>query len=243
MMIELAIVVRERVNRAAVEGTALYRAVLEHGALGRNELVEACGEQGLDRWRDVHLLSTRVPDEGKHLLEEERIALRHLHDPLVKLGGHLPELREQPLRLARVERLEQNGGRVPLAATPRRPTLQQLRPRQAQQQDGRITREVGEVLDEIEQRLLGPVQVVEDADERLRLRLLLEQLAKAPGDLLGARGKLRLAEQRPQWPRRVALQRPELLQNLNDRPVRDPLAVGEAAAAQHPRFEACQELG
>jgi hypothetical protein len=41
------------------------------------------------------------------------------------------------------------------------------------------------MFDEVEKRLLGPVEIVENADERLPLGLLLEQLAKSPGDLLG----------------------------------------------------------
>ena len=40
------------------------------------------------------------------------------------------------------------------------------------------------MLDQIEQRLLCPVQVVEHADERALPRLLLEQLAEAPRDLV-----------------------------------------------------------
>ena len=51
------------------------------------------------------------------------------------------------------------------------------------------------MLDEVEERLLAPLDVVEDA--RRAARLLLEQLAEGPGDLVGGRRLLRLAEQRP----------------------------------------------
>jgi hypothetical protein len=40
------------------------------------------------------------------------------------------------------------------------------------------------MLDQIEERLLGPVDVAEDTDERPRLGLLLQQFAEGPGDLL-----------------------------------------------------------
>ena len=43
---------------------------------------------------------------------------------------------------------------------------------------------VGEVLDQLEQRLLGPVDVLEDEDDRLRLGELLDERAGGPGDLL-----------------------------------------------------------
>ncbi len=45
------------------------------------------------------------------------------------------------------------------------------------------------MFDEVEERLLGPVDVVEGAHER---RVLLEQLAERPGDLVGARSLFRL---------------------------------------------------
>jgi hypothetical protein len=60
------------------------------------------------------------------------------------------------------------------------------------------------VLEEVEQRLVGPLHVVEGTDKRMRLRFLLEQLAELPGDLLGASGQLGLSEQRPQRPRGIA---------------------------------------
>ena len=62
---------------------------------------------------------------------------------------------------------------------------------EAEQQDRRAGREQGDVLDEVEERLLAPLDVVEQADER---RLLLEQLAERPGDLLGRGCLVRLAQ-------------------------------------------------
>ena len=94
-----------------------------------------------------------------------------------------------------------------------------------------------DVLDEVEERLLAPLDVVEDDHERRRL--LLEQLAERPGDLLGGRRLLALAEQRADRRRGgpVGRQRVELLEHLDHRPVGDPLAVGEAAAADDPSVD------
>ena len=42
------------------------------------------------------------------------------------------------------------------------------------------------MLDQLEQRLLGPVDVLEDEDQRLRVGELGGPFARRPGDLLGA---------------------------------------------------------
>jgi hypothetical protein len=51
------------------------------------------------------------------------------------------------------------------------------------------------VLDEIKQRLLCPVQIVEHADEGFLLSLLLEQLAETPCDFLRRRCGFGFTEQ------------------------------------------------
>ena len=51
-------------------------------------------------------------------------------------------------------------------------------------QQRRARAPTGEVLDQLEQRLLGPVDVLEDQHERLRLGELVGPLARGPGDLL-----------------------------------------------------------
>ena len=100
------------------------------------------------------------------------------------------------------------------------------------------------MLDQIEQRLLGPVQVIEDANEGPLLCLLLEQLAEAPRDLLRQGRLVRLAQQRAQWLGGDSRgQRAELPENLHGGPVGDPLAVRDAAAANGPGIDPVQELG
>ena len=68
------------------------------------------------------------------------------------------------------ERLEQHGRRVQLAAAPARPPVEQLGPRHAEQQDRRVARQVGDVLDQVEERRLPPVEVVEH-DRRAAARV------------------------------------------------------------------------
>ena len=64
------------------------------------------------------------------------------------------------------ERLEQHRRRVQLATAPVRPPVEQLGPRHAEQENRRVAAQVGHVIDEIEERLLAPVDVVQHDDER-----------------------------------------------------------------------------
>ena len=92
-----------------------------------------------------------------------------------------------PIRLAAsslLERLEPHRHRPGGAA------VEQLRAGHAEQQERGAAGEQRDVLDQVEERLLAPLDVVEHDDER---RLLLEQLAERPGDLLRRRPRLRLA--------------------------------------------------
>ena len=100
------------------------------------------------------------------------------------------------------------------------------------------------MLDQVEEGLLSPVDVVEHTDERSALGLLLEQLAEGPGDLLGRRALVRLSEQGLERGRsiRIVGQDVQLLQDFDHRPVRDPFAVREAAAANEQGLEVVQEL-
>ena len=86
------------------------------------------------------------------------------------------------------------------------------------------------MFDQLEEGLLAPLDVVEDDEDRGRG---FEQLAESPGDLLPGRRNV-LAEERADRLFRVRLDLDvgELLDDLDDRPVRDPLSVGEAAAAE-----------
>ena len=92
-----------------MEDAALDRAALEHAALGGVELVEARGQQRLDRRRHGHVAVARLLDERDHLLDEQRVALGRLADPVaqvvVEVGEALDhQLRSRPGRAARAAR-------------------------------------------------------------------------------------------------------------------------------------------
>ena len=141
-------------------------------------------------------------------------------------------------------------------AAPARPHVEQLRPREAEDQQRRVLDALGEVLDQLEQRLLGPVDVLEDEDERLRVGELGGPLARRPGDLLlAALGLDRLehadgereqvgdrvvaalgAQLRDRLLDRVVVRDPGRdLDHLGERPVGDALAVGKRAAGEDAR--------
>ena len=83
--------------------------------------------------------------------------------------------------------------------------LAELRSSHAQHENGSVPRKERQVLDQVEEGLFGPLQVVEDANQRRLACALLEQLTEAPGDLLGRRGLLDLAEQRTERARCIGL--------------------------------------
>ena len=74
----------ERLQSAVVEHAPDDGSALQHRALGRLELVEAGGEQRLDRRRHADVPVGGVPDERDHLLDEQRVALGAAPDPLTE---------------------------------------------------------------------------------------------------------------------------------------------------------------
>ena len=186
----------ERFDRSSVEHLALDRAAFEHGAFGRVELIEPCGEQRLDGRRHDDLSAVpRLAHHGEHLLDEQRVAFGGLADARAQGVVDRRKALDQLVRLLRRERLEQDRRRVQLAAGPTRAPVEQLRPGHAEQQDRRIATEVGDVLHQVEKGWLAPVQVVEDRDEWPFRRCLLECFSHGPGDLVGGGRFVRLSEQ------------------------------------------------
>ena len=234
-------------DRAAVEGATLDRGSVEDRALGRRQGVDARRKQRLDRLRRSCGDNSGLRASGHHLLEEERIALgrgeQHVAlvgfesvpaEPLNERGSLVgPEGAQRHQRVARSE------------LAPIRATLEQLR---AGEEDGEQWHVRGggrKVLDEVEQRRLGPVEVVDDDNKRTLLGLDLQQPphrpvrlldrdaagreANGPRDAGGDSRALRAASGELGDGRLVgALGEPP--DDLGQRPVGDPFAVGQAAS-------------
>src|SRR6266508_4548551 len=255
------------------EELADHGGTLEDAALTEGQLIEAGGEESLDRRRGLHvgklvhraptpvfpLKATTVDEHGEHLLDEERVALARGHELRDALGGRLAEqVPDQPLDLVVPQRLEQDRSRVDLPTAPCGALVEELGPREADKEDRRVARPVGEVLDEVEERRLGPLHVVERHYDRSLLRQRFDQLPHRPERLLvrgvalpeagggcepvdddlglglacEERGQLRASVLR-----RVAwADRGGLADELRERPEGDALAVGHAAAHQDARL-------
>ena len=169
---------------ATVEAPPLDGGALDPGALIRLEAVDARGEERLQRRRDGHLavfLSNR-----HQLFDEKRVALRSLDHPVGVLAEQaLDELARGLLG----ERLERDDGRVWPRCRPRRPRLEQVRACDAEEQDRSAGREAGDILEQVEQRRLCPVHVLDDDDQRPVGGERLEQAAERPVRLFRRRGR------------------------------------------------------
>ena len=198
------------------EVTTDHGRALEHGAVVSLEAVEASRENGLNRrWHgDACPL---VGGHRRHLLHEERVPLGCLRDSAargVRCVQHLQELGGFFV----VQRVEGQSGRLGLVPRPVGAVIEKLGACKAEQQDWSLRDPALQVLHEIEEGRLPPMDVLEADDERSFGGESLELLADAPEDLLACplEGLVR--------------------QDLPHRPERDSLAVRKAAPDQDARF-------
>ena len=265
--LELADVGRQVGDGAFPEDPSDHRGALQQPLLVAGQPVDARRDDRLQRVRNPLRGRTALEQHPRRLLDEERIALGLLQQRPA-LGGRelvIGEQRvEELLALFRSERLELDRGRAQSPSTPAGPDVEQLRPREADDQQRCVLDALGEVLDQLEQRILGPVDVLEDEDQRLRVGQLGGPLVRRPGDLLLAALGLDPLEhadgEREQvGDRVVAAAGAELghgfvdrivvrdpgrnLDHLGERPVRHAFAVRERAAGENGRaFDAVREL-
>ena len=213
-------------------------------------------------------VAAALEHHADRLLDEERIAFRLLEQRAAQVGleavGLLGQQRlDETLALGAAERFELDRGRPDTASAPAGMVVEQLGAREAELQERR-PHPVGEVLDQVEQRLLRPVDVLEDEDDGLRLGELLDERTRRPGDLLRRAVALERLEHARREPEqvgdrlvlaaglellerlldRVVVRDPgDSLDHLGERPVRDALPVRESAALQHRRaLEPVDEL-
>ena len=184
----VGVVGREGRDRAAVEDLSLDRAPLERGPLGGRELVEPRREERLDRPRHRHRIR-RLLDHREHLLDEERVAFRGRPDPLAQLrssagrrGARRSARRSPGPKAARAAPSSRSASRRPSPAAAR---AARAAPGRGAGSGRPAT--VGDVLDQVEERRLAPVDVVEDDHERPVRSNGLQELAHSARDLLGGR--------------------------------------------------------
>ena len=129
----------------------------------------------------------------QHLLDEQRIALRRRGDSPAKArleGKTVEQAVDQLVGLLCGERLEQHARGVELAAAPAGHLVEQLGPGEAEDLDRRVPAPVGHVLDELEERGLAPVEIVDENDQgRLAARASSDSRID-PGEKLLRRARL-----------------------------------------------------
>ena len=232
------------------EGLAEDGSVLQEATFLGGEPVEAGGDQALQRLRHLELRDlagdavdalllheqAAVEERADRLDRVQRNALGPGEDALAKLlrkPGHEP-VEERPHRRLRkgCERERRLVGAVPEVGVP----SLELRAREAQHEDRLLSRPLEQVPDELDERGVGPLQVLEEeCDGPLLGHALEEEAPRAKELLLASRRPVLEPEQVQQaWFDEPALLvvREELLRGCSDlrRSGRRVLALRDAGA-------------
>ena len=225
---------------------ALDRAALEHGALGGSSWSRRAASSAWIVGGTVDVAVARLLDERDHLLDEQRVALGGLADPVRRPSSSCAEARDQQLRL-----VGPSGSSSTVVAF----TLPPAQPGRRSSSSGRAmqssrigaSRERSATCSTRSRNVSSaPVDVVEDADQRPLGGAASSSLRKAQAissargrQLARRRGATRIACSRCSGPADAG----SCLSDLDHRPVGDALAVGQAAAADDERVEPSEELG
>ena len=159
------------------DDAAHHRRVSEELLLGRWQQIDPCRDDPEDAvGQSLDVAAGRL--HAHELLGVERVPRRPLDDRLAELpsAGSRPEQRlDEARRLVPGERPERDRDRIPLAAAPVRPALEQLGSRAGDDEERYALDEVDEAVDEVEQPVVGPLEVVDHEDERSPLGERLEE--------------------------------------------------------------------
>jgi len=173
-------------ERRGPERPAHHRRVLEHVLLRVGQGIDPRGQQRADGARDRELGPAGVLEVTDDLLGVERVAFGDARDPLgERRAVGRKELLGELARGRRVERLERD---LPHARplTPTRPPLHELGASGGDDEE-RAIRARDDQLDHVQQRRLGPVQVLDHGDRRHAGRQRSEEARPGKADLLGHR--------------------------------------------------------
>jgi len=167
--------VRARTQRrecARPEHLAHHRSRLEHFLLGGAEEIETGRDDGLDRVGEGQagdvaplLEQSTVGCEPNQLGDIEGVPAGSPENVLLDLGGEdrpVEERSEQGRGIGVGQRSQADRRRVPDAATPPGARGEQFRTGRGDDQDGDIHGPLGEVLEEVEHRVVRPVDVLDD---------------------------------------------------------------------------------
>ena len=166
------------------------------------QAVEARRDQRVERLRDVErgevagdlvaVLAGRkqaAVEQHAHRLDRvERDAVRALSDAADRvLGQARHEATEHVVDRLLGQRVERERGEVAQVRAPARVALRDVRPREGDDVDRMAPRPVEQVLDELDQRRVGPVDVLEDHDHRELVGHPLDEQAPRREEILTVR--------------------------------------------------------
>src|SRR6185295_17594496 len=171
------------------------------------------------------------------LLGVERIPARSLEQLRLRVRLEqrtFAQRSDQLRRLLTRERRERDVRGVQLPSAPRLPALEQLQPRRAENQHRDVTHPVREVLDEVEQAVVGPLHVLKHEHERVLLRECLEEPPPRRERLLL---RARRIERPPdEWTQMREHPLRVLLDQLLDRPLELGVDLLVAVGLEDPRL-------
>ena len=131
---------------------------------------------------------TLVVEHADELLGEERVSLRRGHDPVEHVHGSSDPAaevgRDHRLALLAVERGEDDACRASARCPSPGLTSTSSGRRGADDHHLRVVDGGGELIEELEQRGLGPVHVLHDEEHRPLATEVLEEAADSPEELL-----------------------------------------------------------
>src|SRR6266567_4005389 len=152
------------------------------GHVGVRDMLKSARPEDLPDHRRIleELLLARaaLEEEIRELLGVERVPPGSLEKSLLRAGlehRSLEQLSEQARRLLVRQGRERERRRVQLAPAPTRAPLEQLGLCGSYDEQRDVAHPVDQLVHEVEEALVGPVQVLEDEDERTLLRESLEQ--------------------------------------------------------------------
>jgi hypothetical protein len=261
--------VADRRERTGPEHLPDDGGVLKQSLLVGRQRVEARRDDPLHGLGHVSCELAPLRVHPRELLGVERIPTGAVQQLRLGVGGKqraVEQRGDEPRRVVGVERRQRDRQRVALAAAPVGTPVEQLRPRGAQDEQRNVRAPVGQRVDEVEQLVPRPVEVLEHHDQRPPLGQPLEERAPRGERLVPL---ARLTAEPEEWTklaldpaavrfadaflhgadqlardllRRVVLDDPGLrLHHLAERPERDPLAVWKRAAVP-PEDEVRQRL-
>ena len=155
-----------------------HRATAKRVPRGSVEEVDAGGDDTVYGVRDRHVKQAIGGDPGtvplldrsfldqhpQDLLEVERVSVGPLEDLLASVledAVGVEQRGDQTARIREGQRGQVEGNRVLLARAPAGARLEKLRPRRAHDQHARVGEGIREVVEEVEKRLRGPVDVLD----------------------------------------------------------------------------------